>query len=55
MQCGTMRIAHDITQGSVLDLWKQSNSTTKLIAIAESSESNVMQPDRFGETNRFAD
>jgi hypothetical protein len=42
------------SSGSVLALWKHSNSTTKLLAIDEQSDHNVMQPDRFGETNRFA-
>ncbi|MEP0870272.1 DUF4303 domain-containing protein [Trichocoleus desertorum AS-A10] len=39
--------------GSVLDLWKQSNSPTKLIAVDEQPNYNVMQPSSFGKTNCF--
>lgn len=40
--------------GNVLDLWKRLNCPTKLIAVDEQADHNIMQQGRFGETNRSA-
>ncbi|CAA9379033.1 hypothetical protein AVDCRST_MAG94-4755 [uncultured Leptolyngbya sp.] len=49
------RLARDGIAGHVLDMGIcRSNCSTKFIAVDEQANHNIVQPDRFGEANRFS-